>query len=138
MDELNINAILKRTNNLPVKIGELTQEVINILKLNCLPKNITLTAERIYHCESHKNQYKDEHSYQKSISSIPEIIKNPDYVGFNKENNSIQYVKQINDVTVVAVRFSNKGSLKLRTMFPLTEFDFNKKLRFNKIIPYNK
>lgn len=136
MEELNINKILKANNNKPVKIGELTQEIIDLLDLDCCPKNITLTAERIYHCEKHKNQYISENSYNKSISAIPEIIKNPDYVGFNEDNSSIQYVKKITDTTLVAVKISNKGSLKLRTVFPLTDFDLNKKLKSNKLIPY--
>lgn len=136
-DKLDINSILKADNNNPIKIGELNNEVINALNLNCSPRNILLTADRIYHCEKHKEQYKNEDSYNKSIESIPEIIKDPDYIGFNETNNSVQYVKKLEDTTLVAVRVSYKGSLKLRTVFPLTEFDLNKKLVLKKLIPYN-
>lgn len=136
-DKLDINSILKADNNNPIKIGELSNEVIKALNLDCSPRNILLTADRIYHCEKHKKQYKDEDSYNESMAHIPEIIKSPDYIGFNEANNSIQYVKQLKDTTLVAVRISYKGSLRLRTVFPLTEFDFNKKIALKKLIPYN-
>lgn len=136
-EKLDMNSILKAENNNPVKIGELNYKVINTLNLDCSPRNIMLTAERIYHCEKHKSQYKNENSYIKSMENIPEIIKNPDYVGFNRSNNSIQYVKQLEDATLVAVRISYKGDLKLRTVFPLTEFDINKKINSGKLIPFN-
>lgn len=136
-NKLDINSILKADNNRPVKIGELKKEVIDTLNLNCSPRNILLTADRIYHCEKHKNEYKDEHSYNKSISSIPEIINTPDYIGFNESNNSIHYVKKLEDATLVAVRLSYKGSLTLRTVFPLTEYKLNKEINSKKLIPYN-
>jgi len=135
--KLNINSILKSNNNNPIKIGELNNKVISALNLNCSPRNILLTADRIYHCEKHKNQYKDENSYNISMANIPEIISNPDYIGFNESNNSIQYVKKLEDTTLVAVRISYKGSLRLRTIFPLTEFDLNKKIVSRKLISYN-
>lgn len=136
-DKLNINSILKAENNNPIKIGELNSNVIKALDLDCSPRNIILTADRIYHCEKHKSEYKDESSYNKSIESIPEIISNPDYIGFNESNNSVQYVKKLEDTTLIAVRISYKGALKLRTVFPLTEFDLNKKIALKKLIPYN-
>lgn len=126
-EKLDINAILKAKNNNHIKIGELNSEVISALNLDCSPRNIILTAERLYHCEKHKNQYKDENSYNNSIESIPEIIKNPDFIGFNDSNNSIQYVKKLEDTTLVAVRLSYRGSLTLRTVFPLTEYKLKKK-----------
>ncbi len=135
-EKLNVNSILKANNNNPIKIGELSKKVINMLNLDYSPRNILLTADRIYHCEKHKSEYKDEDSYKKSIESIPDIIKFPHYIGFNKSNNSIQYVKKLDDTTLVAVRLSYKGSLQLRTVFPLTEFDLNKKINSNKLIPY--
>ena len=135
-DKLDINSILKADNNNPVKIGELSNKVINLLALNYSPRNIMLTADRIYHCEKHKSEYKSESSYNKSISSIPEIIKFPDYVGYNESNDSILYVKKLDDTTLVAVKLTYKGSLQLRTVFPLTEFDLNKKINSRKLIPY--
>lgn len=137
-NKLDINSILKADNNNPIKIGELTNEVINALNLNCSPRNILLTADRIYHCEKHKNQYRDENSYNTSIESIPQIISNPDYIGFNKTNNSVQYIKKLEDTTLVAVRISYKGSLRLRTIFPISEVKLNKSIKSSEFIPFHK
>lgn len=134
---LNVTSILKANNNNPVKIGELTSNVIKKLNLNCSPKNILLTADRIYHCEKHKKEYASEDSYNNSMASIPRIINNPDYIGFNERNNSILYVKKLDDTTLVAVRISNKGSLRLRTVFPLTEYKLKKEINSKKLIPYD-
>lgn len=136
-ENLDIKSILKADNNNPVKIGELNSKVINKLNLDCSPRNIVLTAERIYHCEKHKKEYKDELSYNQSIASIPKIIKSPDYIGFNKSNNSIHYVKKLEDTTLVAIRLSYRGALTLRTVFPLTEYKLNKEINSKKLIPYN-
>lgn len=57
-DKLDINSILKANHNNPTKIGELNSKVIDILELDCYPRNILLTADRIYHCEKHKSEYK--------------------------------------------------------------------------------
>lgn len=135
-NKLDVNSVLKADNNNPVKIGELTPEVIEKLKLKYTPRNIIITADRIYHCENHQSQYINNTSYEKSMSSIPEIIKSPDYIGFNENNNSLLYVKELDDATLVAVRLHNKGVLRIRTVFPLTKFDLEKKIKFEKIIPF--
>ena len=88
MDKLDIISILKGSNNFPIKIGELKQEIIDILNLNLKPKNIIMHIERIYHCENHKRDFKSESSYSKSLRNIPLIINEPEYVGFNKTQNS--------------------------------------------------
>ena len=98
-DKLDINSILKANHNNPTKIGELNSKVIDILERDWYPRNILLTVDRIYHCEKHKSEYKNENSYIQSISSIPKIIQYPDYIGFNKLNNSIHYVKKLEDTT---------------------------------------
>lgn len=135
-DTLNINSILKANHNHPVKIGELNYKVIENLNLNCSPRNILLTADRLYHCEKHKSEYKNENSYNQSIVNIPKIISSPDYIGFNKSNNSIHYVKELEDTTLVAVRLSYRGALTLRTVFPLTEYKLKKEINSKKLIPY--
>lgn len=48
--ELDINKIRKKNEN--IKIGELSDDVINLLNLNCKPQNIYLWGARIdEHCE---------------------------------------------------------------------------------------
>lgn len=137
MNKLDINSILKSENNNPVKIGELNQDIINKLNLSCKPRNIILEPDRIYHCEKHKSEYKSDSSYNNSLINIPNIISSPDYIGFNENHNSLLYVKKLEDTTLVAIRIYGKNTLKLRTMFPVTDFYLNSKLKSKRIIPYN-
>lgn len=136
MYNLDIQSILKSNHNSPVKIGELTQDVIDKLNLNCSPRSIFLTPDRIYHCENHKYQYSDNASYEECLSNIPSIIERPDYIGFNQNHNSIQYVKKLSDTILVAIRIFDTGPLRLRTIFPITEFYLKNKIKSKKLIPY--
>ena len=69
--------------------------------------------------------------------NIPNFISSHDYIGFNENHNSLLYVKKLEDTTLVAIRIYGKNTLKLRTMFPVTDFYLNSKLKSKRIIPYN-
>ena len=84
MNKLDVKKLQNKKQIL--KIGELTQEIIDLLQLNMNPRNIKISYDRIPHCNKHKNDFKSEQSYKKSIEVIPTIIKKPDYVGYNKKN----------------------------------------------------
>lgn len=126
--ELDISKIRNKSGN--IKIGELSNEVINILDLECNPQNIYLWGARIdEHCEKHKSEYSSPSAYNEAIKSIPQIISNPDYVSQNSKNGNIQYIKRLTDISLVGVKIT-KGSkgLIFRTIFPITEGKLNKNL----------
>ena len=81
MNKLDINKL--QTEKQILKIGELTQEIIDLLQLDEKPRNIKIAYDRISHCNNHKNNFKSEESYFKSMKLIPYILKNPDYVGIH-------------------------------------------------------
>lgn len=125
--ELEINKIMKKNEN--IKIGELSEEVIKLLSLNCKPQNIYLWGARIEeHCEKHKSEYSSPTAYNEAIKNIPQIISNPDYVAINSKNGNVQYIKRLTDISLVGIKITrgNKGLL-FRTIFPITE----SKLNFN-------
>ena len=126
MEKLDIEKMKKQKQIL--KIGELTKYVIDILNLKEKPRNIKFAYDRILHCEKHKSDFKDIQSYKKSIEMIPLIIHNPDYVGYNKKNNSIEYIKRIDEMTLVAIRIKPKGDLFLRSIYPISEVKLNNKI----------
>lgn len=126
MNKLNIKKIKEEKQI--IKIGELTNKVIDILKLEKRPCNIKFAYDRIAHCESHKKDFKSEQSYNKSMEAIPLIINNPDYVGYNKNNNSIEYIKRIDELTLVAIRIKQKGDLFLRSLYPISQIKLNNKI----------
>ena len=60
--------------------------------------------------------------YAKYGQHIPTILANPDYVGVNPSDNSVEYVKEFqidNDYVKVAVRLSGGGALYARSLYVL-------------------
>lgn len=138
MKELNINQISKKHSQ-NIKIGELSQEVIDLLNLNLYPQNIYIWPLRINeHCEKHKNEYSSFDSYNKTIKSIPLIIKNPDYVGLHK-NGNIQYIKKLDDISLVGIKvLNNNKTLLFRTIFPISETKLKNSIKSKKFISLKK
>lgn len=134
MQEFDINKISKgKSRN--IKIGELTLEVINILDLDLKPQNINIWSTRIEeHCEKHKKEYSTPASYSKAVKSIPDIISNPDYVGLHR-NGNIQYIKELDDISLVGVQIvKGGGGLLFRTIFPITKDKLEYNIRNGKYI----
>lgn len=127
--ELDINKIRKKNEN--IKIGELSEEVINLLNLNCKPQNIYLWGARIdEHCEKHKAEYSSPTAYDEAIRNIPQIISTPDYVAINPKNGNVQYIKRLTDLSLIGIKITggNKG-LIFRTIFPITESKLNSNIK---------
>ena len=99
-----------------VKVGAVTQRVIDLLKLNMTE------GTPIYIGQSNINHMLQSHpeDYRRYKEQIPNILEQPDYVGINPSDNSIEYVKVFifNDESVkVAVRISRGGKLYARTIY---------------------
>ncbi len=100
------------------KIGELTDNVKNALSLSApADRNIYIGDTNIQHMEkAHPEDYK------KYKDEIKNILENPDYVGLNKNDDSIEYVKEIqhdDEFIKVAVRVSSAGRLYARSLYVL-------------------
>jgi len=131
MEKLDIERM--QINKQILKVGELKQDVIDLLNLQEKPRNIKFAFDRIPHCEKHKIDFKDEISYYKSMEAIPQIINNPEYVGYNEKNNGIEYIKKLDDLTLVAVRLKSSGDLFLRSVYPISEVKLNNGLSSDQI-----
>ena len=98
------------------KVGVVSQRVIDLL-------NLTITAGTpIYIGESNISHMLQSHpgDYQKYKEQIPNIIEQPDYVGLNPSDNSLEYIKLFvidNESVKVAVRVSHGGKLYVRTLY---------------------
>lgn len=137
MKEFNILE-MSQNKSKNIKIGKLTQNVINTLHLDLKPQNINIWSTRIQeHCSKHKNDYSNVEAYEQAIKSIPLIISNPDYVGIHK-NGNIQYIKKLNDISLVGIQIINgNGGLLFRTIFPITEAKLNNSIKSGKFIKIN-
>lgn len=83
--------------------------------------NIIMWDDRIEHIEKHRMNFRNIYDFDDYIEMIPDIIKNPDYIGVKDKNKSIQFIKQYNDNILIAVRLTTKGKLSFRTMYPITD-----------------
>ena len=128
--KLNLNELQNATKS--IKIGELTTDVINVLGLNSKPRNIYMWPDRLIHCEKHKADFSSEQEYYESMENIPEIIKNPDYVGLHSNNKGFFYIKRLNNNCLVGITMD---SLLFRSMYPITEGKLNSYIQKGKVFP---
>ena len=99
-----------------VEVGVISQRIIDLLKLDIV------AGTPIYIGESNISHMLQSHpeDYQKYREQIPSIIEQPDYVGLNPSDNSLEYVKLFiidNESVKVAVRVSHGGKLYARTIY---------------------
>ena len=100
------------------KVGQITSEVINTLGLN------HSAGCPIYIGETNIAHMKDTHpvDYEKYGLQIEEILSNPDYVGMNPKDKSIEYVKEFlieGEYVKVAVRIAHSGRFYARSLYVL-------------------
>ena len=125
-EQLDIKRLLEERQVL--KIGKLNENIINMLGLQINNKNIKIGYDRISHCEKHKKDFISEQSYNKSMEAIPLIIQQPDYVGYNHKNDGIEYIKRIDELTLVAVRLKQNGDLYFKSIYPISEVKLKNKI----------
>ena len=103
-------------NNQPGIIGEISEAVISTLGLSIEPGTpIYIGQSNIDHMISRHPE-----DYARYGSHIRGIIGEPDYVGINPGDGSIEYTKdfkQDNDYVKVAVRVSRSGKYFARSLF---------------------
>lgn len=100
------------------RAGEITKEVSDLLGLGLsCPEPILLGDSNIQHMKKrHPNDY------EKYGRFIPSILSAPDYVGMNRNDSSIEYVKEFqidNEWVKVAVRVSASGVYFARSLYVL-------------------
>ncbi len=103
-----------------MKIGTITLNIQNLLQLpTMLDNNIYLGLTNIAHMESSHPE-----DYAKYKNQIQNILSNPDDVGLNPKDGSIEYVKNfiISDEYVkVAVRVSSGDKYYARSLYVLNK-----------------
>lgn len=133
-DNYKIDLENLKTSTKSIKIGELTQDVIDILNLSTKPRNIYMWSDRLSHCEKHKKDFLTEQEYYESMENIPSIIKYPDYVGIHSNNKGIFYIKRLDSNCLVGITMD---SLLFRSMYPIKESKLQNYIKQGKIFPIN-
>ena len=109
---------MKKTKEIK-KICNLQQEIIDLLSLDPTFNNgIYLGKQNEEHIKKCHND-----AYCKYFKDLTAILKNPDYVGLNPKDGSIEIVKEYiinNEYVKVAVRLSGNGKYFVRSMYVLS------------------
>ncbi|HEL2174970.1 TPA: PBECR2 nuclease fold domain-containing protein [Streptococcus suis] len=99
------------------KVGQLTKEIIEEFSLSFEEgTEILLSPKRKKHMEKHRDEFSD---FDETFDRIHEIIQSPDYIGQHPNGQSLEYIKHIDGNVLVAVRLSNK--LTVRTMYVIKD-----------------
>ncbi|MCL1823187.1 MAG: PBECR2 nuclease fold domain-containing protein [Oscillospiraceae bacterium] len=102
------------------EIGIIKREIINALNLPVTPET------PIYIGKTNINHMRIKHpdTFIKYNEYIPMILDNPDYIGINPKDGSIEYVKEFlsgNEYVKVAVRVSTKNKYFARSLYVLNK-----------------
>ena len=120
-----------------IKVGKLTNEVINLLGIEHKECDIIMWEDKFQYIHKHIVDFQSKETFEKCISKIPEVIAYPDYIGIHPTKNSIEYIKYIDELTIVAIRIK-EGKLALKTVFPLSEKQLQDYIKCNTVIKISK
>lgn len=120
-----------------VSLGRLSTGMISFLetkvpslKGNLSPNSdILFWKDRIAHTERHRDDFLSNLEYEQCFEDIPSIIQKPDYISFNKKDNSLSFIKEYSSNISVAIRISSDGKMAYRTMYPLMTASLDNFLR---------
>ena len=121
-----------------VSVGKLTKKIIDLLELDIGVSNIYIDRKRIKHIKKHIKDFQTENDFWNHIEKIDEIIENPDFVGLHPSKESIQYIKKIDEWTLVAVRVKGRDSLTVRTAYPLSQNKLQNYIDAGRLININR
>lgn len=114
-----------------VEIGEYYQELNNIAGSN-------LPLQKIFRSKGLPTHLikKKHFSCIKHIDNIPDIIKNPDYIGINPNEygDTIELIKVFKKNILVGIKLNgNENYLYISTMYELQESKLNRRLHSGRI-----
>jgi hypothetical protein len=95
------------------KLGEIPQKVIELLGLD-IP-----VGTAVYIGETNRQHMLFQHrkEYVKYCNKLSVIISDPDYVGINDIDNSIEFIKTFKNNIKLAVRIANDGEYYARSLY---------------------
>lgn len=114
------------------QIGIVGNDIVQKFNLNISP----LTP--IYIGETNRNHMKNSHlsEYNSYCNDISDIIKNPDYVGINPNDLSLEYYKDFGGTTIhikIAVRPTGNNIYFVKTMYEIKPSKFSNYLNSGRI-----
>ena len=129
--EFDITKFSDKVKNQP--IGKLNSDMVNFI-LSKKPefkgristeKDILFWAARVKHIEKHRKDFNDTNNFDECCRKIPSIIANPDYISIHPNDESVSFIKKMDQNISVAIKISTEGDMVFRTMYPLRDSQLN-------------
>lgn len=104
-------------------LGEVSNEIVQKWQLDEYKnKKIVMYPETKEHSrDRHIGDYESEEDYYFVMDSLEDIIKNPDYVFYDKSKAGLEYYKNVRGNILVAVRIVPGKELKVRSVYPVEQ-----------------
>lgn len=119
-------------NNDIEKLGVIGNSIVNLFDLDIDPKTpVYIGLNNRIHMENAHGEI-----YREFESCISDILNNPEYVGVNPHDESLEYYKSYNDVMVhikLAVRSTNKGVYFARTLYEINQHSLDSYLEKGRV-----
>lgn len=122
-------------------LGKLNKNIIEQWELyDHKDKKIVMYEEAKEHSKTkHLKEYENEEDYYIVMDSLEKIIKNPDYVFYDKSKKGLEYYKRVNQHILVAIRVDEGKELRVKSIYPVkSEKIENRKKKEEKTKLYNK
>ena len=84
-------------------------------------KKIVQHEGLLKHIAKHESEYISIESCECTIANISTVVKNPDYVFYNKEKNGLEFYKNLMEKVCVVVQVVNKRELYIASVYPVPE-----------------
>lgn len=117
------------------KIFEINERVITTLEIKkTKDMNIYIGGRNIEHIKQ-----KHPVDFGRFYKQLNSILENPDYIGKNPNNGSLEYIKELNGHYVkVAIRISKSKKWLIRSMYSTRESRLKKHLEKQTLFLYTK
>src|SRR5665647_343968 len=99
-------------------VGRLNNKAIKLLNLNLKEADILFSNDKIEYTIKHQQDYKNYDDYKRLTELTPDIIENPDYLALHPNGKSIEYIKIIDEIMIVAIRVKPQGALWVKSVYP--------------------
>ncbi len=105
-------------------VGRISDEVVEKYKLyDYRNQEIVQSLDLYLHIAKPIPEFESVDSYNNTISNIPNIIKNPEFVYYDLHRNSLMYFKEIDENVCIVVKLNlrkNKDTY-ISTIYPISK-----------------
>lgn len=116
------------------KLGIIGKEIVDAFNLSIKPNTpIYIGLHNRIHMDNNHSDI-----YVEFADRMSDIIKNPDYVGINPHDDSLEYYRTFGEITIhikIAVRPTKNGVYFAKTMYDVNDFSLKCYLRKGRIKP---